>query len=48
MKERSLRVLEFNKVKDKLKEYAIIGASREMIDDLKPYENIYDIREVGS
>lgn len=45
MKERSLRVLEFNKVKDKLKEYAIIGASREMIDDLKPYENIYDIRE---
>ncbi|MEQ8197840.1 MAG: endonuclease MutS2 [Clostridiaceae bacterium] len=45
MKERSLRVLEFNKVKDKLKEYAIIGASREMINDLKPYENIYDIRE---
>ncbi|MBL4931072.1 endonuclease MutS2 [Clostridium paridis] len=45
MKERSLRVLEFNKIKDRVKEYAITEASREIIDELKPYENIYEVRE---
>ena len=45
MKERSLRVLEFNKIKDRIKEYAITEASRELIDELKPYENIFEVRE---
>lgn len=45
MQERTLKVLEFNKIKDKLKDYAITTSSKEMIDKLQPYETIYEVRK---
>ncbi len=35
MEERTLRVLEFNKIKEKLKEYAITHGGKNLIDNLK-------------
>lgn len=45
MEDRSLRVLEFNKIKDMIKMYTQTSAAKEIIDKLKPYDNVYDIRE---
>lgn len=45
MNDKSLRVLEFNKIKDKIKEYCSSGASKNLIDALVPYDNIYEVRE---
>lgn len=45
MNDKSLRVLEFNKIKDKIKEYCSSGASKDLIDALVPYDNIYEVRE---
>lgn len=45
MNDKSLRVLEFNKIKDKVKEYCSTGASKDIIEALVPYDNIYEVRE---
>ena len=43
MNEKSLRILEFNKIKDKIKKYARTNAGKENISDLAPYDNVYEI-----
>lgn len=43
MNEKSLRILEFNKIKDKIKKYARTNAGKEKILNLAPYDNIYEI-----
>lgn len=43
--EKSLRVLEYNKIKEKIKEYAETSSAKELIDNLKPYNNLYEVRE---
>ena len=45
MKEKTLRVLEFNKVKEKLKTYAITESGKRLVDDLTPYSSIYEVRK---
>lgn len=45
MENRTLRVLEFDKIKDKLKNYTQTSAAKELIDELKPYSNVYEVRE---
>ena len=45
MQKRTLKVLEFNKIKEKLKEYAVTASSKEIIDNLEPYETIYEVRK---
>ena len=43
MKERTLRILEFNKVKNKLRKYAVTSGGKELIDALSPYNSIYEV-----
>lgn len=43
MKERTFRILEFNKVKDKLRSYAVTSGGKELIDSLSPYNSIYEV-----
>ncbi|AGX42225.1 endonuclease MutS2 [Clostridium saccharobutylicum] len=43
MNERSLRVLEFYKIKEKIKKYARTNAGKARIDALEPYNNLYEI-----
>lgn len=45
MQERTLKVLEFNKIKEKLKEYAVTAGSKDIIEKLEPYETIYEVRK---
>lgn len=45
MNEKALKVLEFNKIKEMLKQYTNTQAAKDIIDDLKPYENSYEVRE---
>ncbi|MFL0194597.1 endonuclease MutS2 [Clostridium sp. WILCCON 0269] len=45
MNEKSLRILEFYKVKEMLKKYTNTSAAKDLIDNLKPYDNIYEVRE---
>ncbi|WP_315117486.1 endonuclease MutS2 [uncultured Clostridium sp.] len=45
MNDRALRVLEFNKIKEILKGFTHTQAAKDIIDDLKPYDNLYEIRE---
>jgi DNA mismatch repair protein MutS2 len=45
MNEKTLRVLEFNKVKELIKKYAHTSAAKDIIEELKPYKNIYEVRE---
>lgn len=45
MNEKSLRVLEFNKLKEKIKFYAKTAACKDSIDELVPYNNIFEVRE---
>lgn len=45
MNERSLRVLEFNKIKEKLRKYAVTSGGKELIDNLAPYSSAYEVRE---
>ncbi|MDP4089033.1 MAG: endonuclease MutS2 [Bacillota bacterium] len=45
MDERTLRVLEFNKIKEKLKTYTQTSAAKELIEELGPYSNVYEVRE---
>lgn len=43
MKERTFRILEFNKVKDKLRSYSVTSGGKELIDSLSPYNSIYEV-----
>jgi len=45
MNEKALRVLEYYKIKDILKGYTQTVAAKDLIDELRPYNNIYEIRE---
>lgn len=44
MQEKSLRVLEFNKVKEKLKFYAVTSGGKELIHNLMPYDTCFEVR----
>ena len=44
MKEKTLRVLEFNKIKDKLKTYAITESGKKLVEQLTPYKSIYEVK----
>jgi len=43
MNERSLRILEFYKIKERIKKYARTNAGKSMVDVIEPYDNIYEI-----
>ena len=45
MNTKSLRVLEYYKIKDKMKEYTHTTAGKDIIEKLEPYTNIYEVRE---
>ncbi|AKA71894.1 endonuclease MutS2 [Clostridium scatologenes] len=45
MNEKALKVLEFYKIREQLKNYTSTGAAKDLIDELKPYDNIYEVRE---
>ncbi|GAA0114535.1 endonuclease MutS2 [Clostridium senegalense] len=45
MQEKTLRVLEYNKIKEQLKKYTKTPAARELIDKLTPYDNLYEVKE---
>lgn len=45
MNEKALRVLEFNKIKEIIKQYTNTTAGKDLIDALKPYDNVYEVRE---
>lgn len=44
MEARTLKVLEFNKIKEKLKDYAITKGGKELIEKLEPYETLFEVR----
>ncbi|MBU5456182.1 endonuclease MutS2 [Caproiciproducens sp. MSJ-32] len=44
MDDRTLRVLEFNKIKEILKEYVITASAKKLVDELKPYDTVYEVR----
>ena len=43
MNERSLKVLEFDKVKELIKKYTRTSGGKEKVDSLVPYETLYEI-----
>jgi DNA mismatch repair protein MutS2 len=43
MNERSLRILEFNKIKERIKKYTRTNAGKDLVDKLGPYNNLYEI-----
>ena len=45
MEERSLRILEFNKIKNKLRYYAVTSGGKELIDHLIPYTSVFDVEK---
>ncbi|WP_147566289.1 endonuclease MutS2 [Clostridium tyrobutyricum] len=45
MNEKSLEILEFNKIKKRIEEYTNTVAAKDIIKDLKPYDNIYAVRQ---
>lgn len=45
MNDKSLKILEFDKVKLQLKEYTYTSAAKDIIEKLKPYDNIYDVKQ---
>lgn len=45
MNERALRVLEYYKILDIIKDYTQTSAAKDIIEGLKPYDNIYEVRE---
>lgn len=44
MNKRVLRVLEFNKIKEKVKKYAITKGGKELVENLAPYDSVYDVK----
>ncbi len=45
MNEKSINILEFNKIKEQIKKYVATSAAKELIDELKPYDNVYEVRQ---
>ncbi|EPY6472846.1 endonuclease MutS2 [Clostridium sporogenes] len=45
MKDKSIKVLEFNKIQEILKNYTCTKAAKDTIEDLKPYDSVYEVRE---
>ncbi|NFM47455.1 endonuclease MutS2 [Clostridium botulinum] len=45
MKDKSIKVLEFNKIQEFLKNYTCTKAAKDIIEDLKPYDSVYEVRE---
>ncbi|MCJ7688529.1 MAG: endonuclease MutS2, partial [Clostridiaceae bacterium] len=45
MNKKSLKVLEYNKIKEKIKGYTHTTAGKDLIDNLEPYTNIYEVKE---
>jgi DNA mismatch repair protein MutS2 len=45
MNEKSLRVLEFNKIKEIIKNYTSTSAGKDLVENIAPYNNIYEVRE---
>lgn len=45
MNEKSLRVLEFNAIKEEVKKFTSTNAGKDLIDELRPFDNIYEVRE---
>ena len=45
MKERTLRTLEFNKIKDKVEKYAITSSGKEMVHSLEPFKSTYEVEK---
>ena len=44
MNEKSLRVLEFYKIREKVKKYAVTRGGKEKVEQLSPYDSIYEVR----
>lgn len=44
MNERALRILEFNKIKEKLKKYAITSGGKSLVEELVPYDSSYEVK----
>lgn len=45
MNKKALKVLEYDKIKDIIKGFTTTKASKDIIDNLKPYDNIYEVSE---
>lgn len=45
MKDKSIKVLEFNKIQEFLKNYTCTKAAKDIIEDLKPYDSVYEVTE---
>lgn len=45
LNEKALRVLEYYKIKDIIKSFTQTSAGKDIIEDLKPYDNIYEVKE---
>ncbi len=45
MNEKSLRILEFYKIKDIIKKFTATSAAKDLIDGLKPYNSLYEVKE---
>jgi DNA mismatch repair protein MutS2 len=45
MNTKSLKVLEYYKIKEKIKEYTHTTAGKDIIEGLEPYTNIYEVKE---
>lgn len=45
MNDKALRVLEFNKIKEELKKYTTTSAGKDIIEELVPYDNAFQVRE---
>ena len=45
MNEKALKVLEFDKIKDELKRYTSTSAAKDIIDELEPYDNVFEVKE---
>ena len=45
MNEKSLRVLEYYKIKDQIKKYTETAAGKDIIEGLVPYSNLFEVRE---
>ena len=45
MKEKTLKVLEFNKIKDIVKKYALTKGGKDLVDKLEPYNSIYEVEK---
>ncbi|MBW9153600.1 endonuclease MutS2 [Clostridium estertheticum] len=45
MNTKSLKVLEYYKIKEKIKAYTHTTAGKDIIDNLEPYTNVYEVRE---